>query len=462
MEAWKVACTPEEAGVSSKGLLKYLDAVLASGLEHHSILVLRNGMLACKMNFAPYDDQTPHVLFSLSKTFTSAAAGFAVQEGLLRWDSRVLEVLSDKAPENPSVWLQSVTLHDLLTMGSGLAPESDGLGRHEEDWARSILQYDCDAQPGTRFHYNSHGTYLVSAMVQRVCGMTVRDYLWPRLFEPLGLPKPEWDTCPQGVCTGGWGLHLSTESIARFGQCMLHKGMWQGRQILPPEWLEKATAQQIENASPTAPNPDSDWEQGYGYQIWRTRGDRYRGDGAYGQICMVSPRLNMVVAITAGLNDMHRETGLMHEYLFPAAEMEPGTAQEQQLLKRRLAELAYPWPSHEDDASELASRYVGEDVELRIEAMGVSLHFAEGDTQAHCEMGWFEPEAFEFVPGIPGAPAVRCLGMAGWKDGVLSMLVRMPEAPFTIIAQAKPKDGGLELQLGGIRIRERTVWLKKA
>ena len=318
MQLWKTATVPEEAGLSSKGILQYLDAVKASGLEHHSILVIKDGMLACKMNFAPYDDQTPHILFSLSKSFCSAAAGFAVAEGLLSWDSRVLDVLSDKAPENPSEWLKSVTLHHLLTMGSGLAPESDAADG--EDWMKSVLACECDVEPGTRFHYNSHGTYLVSAMVQRAAGMNIRDYLMPRLFEPLGIPKPDWDTCPLGVCVGGWGLHLSSDSIARFGLCVLNKGVWQGRQVLPPDWLEKATSKQIRN---DGQNPHPDWSLGYGYQFWRTRGNRFRGDGMFGQACMISPEQNMVVAITAGINNMGEEFDLLNDYLFPQQTWSP-------------------------------------------------------------------------------------------------------------------------------------------
>lgn len=118
MKPWENVSVPEEAEISSKGLLRYLDAVEAAGLEHHSILIWKDGKLACKLNFAPYDDQTPHVLFSLSKSFTSAAAGFAVSEGLLRWDSKVVDVLKDKAPAHPSEWLKQVTLAHLLTMGS--------------------------------------------------------------------------------------------------------------------------------------------------------------------------------------------------------------------------------------------------------------------------------------------------------------------------------------------------------
>ena len=261
MEHWLKVQTPEEVGISSRGLLRYLDAVAAAPqVEHHAIMVLRHGKLAAAMNFAPYDNETPHMLFSLSKSWTSAAAGFAVQEGLLRWEDKVLDILPDKAPENPSPWLQQITLSHLLMMGSGLDPKSDEV--RGEDWAKLVLACECTHEPGTHFHYNSHGTYLVSCMVQRVTGMTVRDYLLPRLFEPLGIPKPQWDCCPAGINVGGWGLWLSCDSIARFGQCLLQKGMWEGRQLLPLEWFEKATVKQIENNGGTE-QPDNEWAQGW-------------------------------------------------------------------------------------------------------------------------------------------------------------------------------------------------------
>ena len=459
MEPWKMASRPEEAGISSQGILDYLDAVEASGIEHHSILVLRNGMLACKMNFAPYDDQTPHVMFSMSKSFTSAAAGFAVQEGLLSWDSRVIDVLADKALAQPSEWLQKVTLHHLLCMGSGLNPKSDAgvikCTADDSDWAQKVLAWDCDAEPGTRFHYNSHGTYLISAMVQRVAGMNIRDYLMPRLFEPLGIPKLEWDMSPQGICVGGWGLHVSSDSLLRFGLCLLQKGQWEGRQVLPLEWLEKATVKQIDNA--TGDGPQGEWGQGYGYQFWRTRGNRFRGDGMRGQVCMVSPDQNMVVAITAGVSDMGKELELLHKYLFPAANMPPAPVEKQKKLQERLSQLSYPWPVHDDDASELADAYEGEGVRMEMGALGVQLQLEEKTLF----FGWGEPvEAVEehFYRASPPLTMQLC---AGWKDGQLDLLMRVLRGPFMLRCTAVPNADGMHLKTSGLSFPTLDVQLKR-
>lgn len=340
----QIAAYPEDVGISSAALLRFLDQLEASGLEFHALTVLRHGKEALRASFAPYSAEEPHVLYSVSKSFTSMAAGFAVQEGLLSLDDRVIDILQDDAPENPDPYLASVTLHHLLCMGSGLRLESDRISHiteagDDENWAKAVMACGCDAEPGTRFRYNSHGTYLVSCMVQKVTGMNIRDYLTPRLFEPLGIEKPKWEMSPQGVCCGGWGLYLSSVDLSRFGECLLRGGMWEGKQLLPKGWLEKATAAQIDTANRT-PAPTIEWAQGYGYQFWRCTQDRYRGDGMYGQLLIIDAHRDMVIAVNAHLEDMAAEMALITDYLAPAADAAPGTESEKALLKARIAALA--------------------------------------------------------------------------------------------------------------------------
>ncbi len=160
---------------------------------------------------------------------------------------------------------------------------------------------------------------MCSAIVQKVTGEKVLDYLRPRLFEPLGIKNPTWSESAQGVNHGGFGLNVTTEDIARFGQLYLRKGKWNGRRLLPAEWVEAATSRQTSNGS----NPNSDWEQGYGYQFWRCRHDCYRGDGAFGQYCIVMPRQDSVLAITSGVRNMQAVLELVWEHLLPAMQSAP-------------------------------------------------------------------------------------------------------------------------------------------
>jgi CubicO group peptidase (beta-lactamase class C family) len=155
---------------------------------------------------------------------------------------------------------------------------------------------------------------MLSAIVQKVTGETVHDYLKPRLFEPLGIEKPEWGTSPQGVTIGGYGLYARTEDVAKFGQLYLQRGKWKGKQLVPESWVQAATARQTSNGS----DPKSDWEQGYGFQFWRCRHGAYRGDGANGQFCIVLPEQDAVIAMTADTRDMQGQLNVVWDKLLPA------------------------------------------------------------------------------------------------------------------------------------------------
>ncbi len=160
---------------------------------------------------------------------------------------------------------------------------------------------------------------MLSAIVQKATGQTVLEYLRPRLFEPLGIEHPTWETSPEGISTGGYGLSIRTEDIARFGQLYLQKGQWQGKQLVPAAWVDAATARQTSNGS----SPNSDWDQGYGYQFWRCRHNIYRGDGAFGQYCIVLPEQEAVIAITSGVKDMQAVLNLVWDNLLPAFKPSP-------------------------------------------------------------------------------------------------------------------------------------------
>jgi CubicO group peptidase (beta-lactamase class C family) len=187
-------------------------------------------------------------------------------------------------------------------------------------------------------------------IVGKVTGQTVLDYLKPRLFEPLGIENPEWLTCPQGNTVGGFGLKVCTEDIAKFGQLYLQKGQWNGKQLIPASWVEMATAKQVSNGS----DPSRDWDQGYGFQFWRCRHGAYRGDGAFGQFCVVLPEQDAVVAITADARDIQAELNIVWEKLLPAFKAGPlaANADEESKLKHLLGSLAVA-PDHKANVLKL-------------------------------------------------------------------------------------------------------------
>lgn len=313
--------TPEAQGISSRAILGFIEAAEACIDAFHSFMLLRHGHVVASGWWEPYAAERPHVLFSLSKSFTSTAVGLAAAEGRLTLDDPVLQYFPAEAPARPSRRLTAMRIRHLLSMATGHTEDTTRSlhVRRDGDWARAFLNQPVRRDPGSFFLYNSGATYMLSAIVQRVSGVTLLEYLRPRLLDPLGITQAAWDSCPRGVNTGGWGLHITTDAIARFGQLYLRDGIWNGQRILPEGWVAQASAKHISNGA----NPDSDWEQGYGFQFWRCRHHAYRGDGAFGQYCVIMPEQDAVLAITSGLGDMQPPLNLVWEHLLPAMSAAP-------------------------------------------------------------------------------------------------------------------------------------------
>jgi CubicO group peptidase (beta-lactamase class C family) len=312
---------PEAQGVSSAAVLGFVEA--ADQVESmNSFMLVRHGHVVAEGWWAPYSAESPHSLYSLSKSFTSTAVGMAIAEGKLSPDDEVLKFFPDEAPPEPSNNLKAMRVRDLLRMNTG--QQTEPLRPADQSWVKAFLAHPVPFKPGTHFLYNTSATYMLSAIVQKVTGETLLAYLKPRLFEPLGIEKPTWETSPQGISAGGYGLSIRTEDIAKFGQLYLQKGKWQGKQLVPASWVEAATALQTSNGS----NPKSDWDQGYGYQFWRCRHGAYRGDGAFGQYCVVLPEQDAVIAITSGVKDMQAVLNLVWDKLLPALQTAPPAADE--------------------------------------------------------------------------------------------------------------------------------------
>lgn len=304
--------SPEAQGVSSTIVQAFIEAADKEINTMHSFMLVRHGHVVAECWWNPQTSETSHILNSLSKSFTSTAVGLVVAEGKLNVEDPVLKFFPDLAPAEPSENLKAMKVKDLLTMSTG--HDKEPKPGPQDIWVKTFLAHPVPHKPGTKFVYNSQATYTLSAIVQKVTGKTVLEYLQPRLFEPLGIKNPTWGTSPQGITLGGWGLFITTEDIAKFGQLYLQKGKWNDKQLVPQAWVEAATGKQVENG----PKPNSDWGQGYGYQFWQCRHGAYRGDGASGQFCIVLPEQDAVIAITAHTGNMQAQLNLVWDKLLPA------------------------------------------------------------------------------------------------------------------------------------------------
>lgn len=334
--------SPESQGVDSQGLIDFFEAVEGSGLEFHSIMVNRNGRTILEGWWHPFRKEYVHALYSLSKSFTSTAIGMLYDEGRLSVQNRVISFFPDKLPASVSDNLASMRIYDLLTMHTG--HEEDTMGRiwpsPDGDWVKAFLSLEVPRKPGTHFLYNTGATYMLSAIVQKLSGQKLIDFLRPRLFEPLDIRGFDWEEDPRGINVGGYGLRVRTQDILHFGQLYLQKGQWKGKQLLSADWVEEATSKQVDSQ-----DNDGDWGQGYGYQFWRCKPGCYRGDGAHGQYCIVVPDKNAVIAITSETRDMGASMQLVWDHILPAmkgANEKPAEGVSYAKLRQISAQLSLP------------------------------------------------------------------------------------------------------------------------
>lgn len=449
---------PEAVGVSSQGIIDFLDATSKSKTEFHSFMMLRHGKLIAKGWWNPYAPELKHTMYSCSKSFTATAIGFAVSEKRLSVNDKVISFFPKDLPDSVSEFLSELTVKDVLSMSDGQEPDPTlAVASRDSNWVKSFLALPIVHKPGTTFLYNSLGTYMLSAIVQKVTGQKVVDYLKPRLFDPLGIKGMDWEVDPKGINVGGWGLRIKTEDMAKFAQLFLQKGKWKGKQILPAAWVEEASTVKIIQHPDYAQSKrdSSDWEQGYCYQMWRCRHNAFRGDGAFGQFIIVMPDQDAAIVLTAETPDMQEEINLVWQYLLPAINTEklPANPVAVAELKQKLASLALPLPAktaYAPAAGNWKETFVMEQNEKNIKSLALNFHnnkceatFQTGKGNYTAVFGngkWENGETTMPGPSLVGGakasyvglPPLKLRGAFTWKDEhTLELTLRYIESPHT-------------------------------
>lgn len=289
---------PEQVGISSKEIANLISDFKEHNIEVHSIMIIRGGKVAYETWAAPYAPEYPHMMYSVSKSFTSTAVGFAIEEGLLSLDTKLIDIFPEYRPKTPDENLEKLTVHHLLSMQSGknVSVFSDKSKNH---WIKDFFDASWKFAPGDgHWQYISENQYILCAMLTRVTGMSVVEYLTPRLFEPLGIDVPFWEHDIDGIEAGGWGLYLKTEDLAKFIFCYQQHGKFNGKQVIPEAWTRLATKPLANNSQF---NTVIDSQCGYGYCFWRCGGiNGYRADGMFSQFGIVSNDDDIVYVMTAG------------------------------------------------------------------------------------------------------------------------------------------------------------------
>lgn len=345
-------CTPEAVGISSAAIQRFLDKLESGFTEMHGLMIMRRGKVCAEGWWTPYAPGLRHGLQSHTKTWAATAVGIAVREGLVRLDERIIDIFPEFAPENPSENLQLLTVHNVLSMGCGM----ETMPAPTENWIRDFLATPVVHKPGTAYMYNSTGSSLLSAIVRKRSGESMMDYLKPRLFDKIGVDASNLRCAlmPDGCEVGGGGMLATTEDNLRLMKLYADGGVWNGEQILSPEYVRLATTNQNDSASEANNNPPAlDNFVGYGYQIWMCRPSGvYRADGAMGQFTIVDPSRELIIAINETATGAHwaqQTLNVCWEFLDeidPDTAMMPENEELSSALARRMRCLSIPNPPY--------------------------------------------------------------------------------------------------------------------
>ncbi|RJE87484.1 class A beta-lactamase-related serine hydrolase [Paenibacillus sp. 1011MAR3C5] len=439
---------PENHGLSSQDLLAFFRKIESLDLAVNGFMLLQDGKATAEFWREPYRKDSEQVLFSLSKSFTSIAIGIAWDEGYLSLDDQVAAFFPDKRPDPVSPHLEKMTIHHLLSMNAGHQANIYEAVVKQQDWVKAFLSLEVEHEPGSYYQYSTPAAYMLSAILQRATGEGLVDFLMPRLFEPLGIPRPSWETCPLGIAAGGMGLSLSAEGVAKFGLMLLHKGSFEGRRIVSERYIELAVAEHSDNRKEGAP---IDAAQGYGYQFHRCRRGCYRGDGAFGQLCFVAPQHNLVIAANCSFPSMrplHTLLDLIYEHIIDqldanaslptveGAEMSFRFKRQSAVLPAAVASENHPYWSRVSKSYRMADNPNG------VEQMIISLNHDELELRLHYRDGREQSLPFHFSQPVEAETVFwkdLCLHMqkvvtyAAWRDNTtLQLTMYYIETPYVV------------------------------
>lgn len=446
---------PSSLGLSSRAIERLISAFDAADIELHSFMLARRGIVAAEGWWAPYGPERVHMLHSVTKALTATAIGIAVSEGRFSLSDKVVDFFPGRAPANASPALNHMRVRDLLTQSSGHDKGVSGSQwRHiQTSWIDEFLKIPVPHEPGTHFQYSSATSFMLSAILTKTTGLSMHDYLVPRLFDPLGMSSVRWDVGPEGINPGGNGASATTSDLLKLAILYQNGGVWNGQRILSEAWMEGMSISE-------------DWRP-YGYHWWvlpRTPG--FFAFGAFGQYGFVFPEQEIALAITAAVpgSISRPDIGippLVWTHL-PEIVSGDGDADADDRLARRMLRLELPPLSGQStipEANGFHGRFIADQNEDAITAIDVlesgdvcTLRIAIG-TAVHTVHASLDGAPLESVTTLPGfglhhgyEPALmKTSASARWTDAnELVVQCRFYETAFCDLFRLKVDGDQLE------------------
>lgn len=334
-----------QEGVSPSYFFQYINTL--TNLNLHSLVIYKDNKLLSKVYIAPYNEHEKQILFSISKSVTAVAMMFALQDKLFTLDTTIYSLLKHKLQFEPANNIKRITIHHLLSMTYGFIDKEIQDFYLEDDWISEAFSLKLQTEPGTEFFYNNRCPFLCSAIIQELTGKNLLLYLQEKLFSHLNITNISWEKNSQNYDKGSWGLSLTTEDLAKFGQFILNKGSWNNQQLLAPEYIEKILTVYAD----TQNNKSSDSKLGYGYYFWKCQPEQaFRAAGLFAQYCIVLPKENMAIAITSNAENEQRQNILSATWKFiqQLEESPSDFTQDRSILNKYLANLHIPYLPHDN------------------------------------------------------------------------------------------------------------------
>lgn len=393
--AWKTS-TPEAQGIDSELINKMFENIKDSNLGIHSLLIIRNGYLVTEGHYYPYKKENRHILNSVTKSLTSGLVGLAIEDGYMKSiDQKVISIYPDVHIENMDERKKNITIKNLVTMTPGFKWEENGnyftpTDSNTQMWksenqAQFVLNRPMAEEPGKTFYYNTGASHLVGAIIEKTSKKTLLEYANEKIFKQLGISDISWRIDKQGIYSGGGGVFMKPEDLAKYGYLYLNKGLWDGKQLIPKKWVEESTKKQIDTPNGLA------GRYGYGYQWWQNKFGGYSARGALGQYLFIVPEQNLVVVFTGGLEgpDFFMPEKLMEEYIIPSIKAPTAineNSQSLQKLNNTLKDIAKePSPVHVEALPAIASEISGKTFIME-NGETYCLEFNSGN---ECTLHWF-------------------------------------------------------------------------
>jgi CubicO group peptidase (beta-lactamase class C family) len=391
--------TPESQGLSSGAILNFIEEIEREHIELQSLILLRHNRIIADGYWSPFAMDKTHRMFSAAKAVVGVATLFAIQEGLLKLNDKVMDLFLDKISANPSENLKALTFYHLLSMTSGHArdPFAEMLSEGA-DRAAIFFEQEFVYEPGTHFLYDNGVPDILGMTIYRLTGKTVLDYLQPRLFEPLGMHSFHART--ENSLNELFTLCCSTADLFRLTRFYYQGGRWEGKQLLKEKLARMACSYLVASLQyPEPPAVAYDTKFGYGFQIWRNSVGGFRIDGGRGQFGIGIPEMDLIACMNANEGDQNIIPVMFWKHitnrLYARPLKENSTLYHR--LQVKLESLSWAPAKSDHPRVQAGGDYLFDDVILGVDRM--EIRYRDGQMTLTTHRG---AQTFELSAGKPG------------------------------------------------------------